>query len=191
MREVCTSNFSDIEYVFLDRDGVINRNPPEGGFVTSWKQFVLLPGVVEAIAVLRQSGRKVMVVTNQRGVALGLFSEPELRQLHDRLQTYLGSQGTALDAVYCCIHDEGQCACRKPLPGLFEQAFRDFPGANADNSVVIGDSLSDIEAGTRLGMRTIFIADASRSSVPNADRAIALASACATSLLDAVRRYLE
>ena len=185
MGESSANNFSGIRYVFLDRDGVLNRSLPDGRFVTCWEQVELLPGIAEAIARLNRSGRKVIVVTNQRAVALGLCSETELLALHDRLRECLASQGAHLDAIYYCPHDVGECNCRKPLPGLFEQAFRDFPDANPGNSVMIGDSLSDMEAGARLGMRTIFIAadharpmDATSAAVP-----------VARSLEDCVQRY--
>ena len=193
MGEHNASNFSDIEYVFLDRDGVLNRGLPGGRFITRWEEFELLPGVSGAIAALNRSGRKVIVVTNQRCVALGLCSEAELLTLHQRLQQRLHQDGAHLDAIYYCPHDAGECNCRKPLPGLFERAFNDFQDANAGNSVMVGDSLRDIEAGARLGMRTIFVdnnsGEASRS--PDGDRAAALASAVARSLPDCVRRYLS
>jgi histidinol-phosphate phosphatase family protein len=193
MGEQNASNFCDIEYVFLDRDGVLNRSLPDGRFITRWEEFELLPGVADAIARLNRSGRKAIVVTNQRCVALGLCSEADLLTLHERLQKQLTQQGARLDAIYYCPHDVGQCNCRKPLPGLFEQAFRDFPGANVTNSVMVGDSLRDVEAGARLGMRTIFIDNPceSGSRSPDADRATALASAIALSLPDCMQRYLS
>jgi D-glycero-D-manno-heptose 1,7-bisphosphate phosphatase len=183
-------NLANIAFVFLDRDGVLNRHLP-GSYVTSWEQFEWLPGVEEAIARLNRSGRKVILVTNQRGIALGLYSEADLQVLHDRLRDHLATHDARLDAIYYCPHDNGQCNCRKPLPGLFEQAFRDFPGATASNSVMVGDSLSDMEVGSRLGMRCILISDPSEPPSPDADRAAALAIASATSLLDFVQRYLD
>ena len=183
-------NFENIEYVFLDRDGVLNRNPADGGFVTSWEQFQLLPGVEPAIARLNRSGRTVIVVTNQRGIALGLYSEADLLALHDRLREHLAEHGARLDAIYHCPHDNGQCHCRKPQTGMFEQAFRDFPGAAAGNSLMIGDSVSDMEAAARLGMRSILIADPAGPPRADAQRAAALATVSATSLLDFVRRWL-
>jgi D-glycero-D-manno-heptose 1,7-bisphosphate phosphatase len=193
MGEHNANNFSDIEYVFLDRDGVLNRSLPDGRFVTRWEEFELLPGVAGAIARLHRSGRKVIVVTNQRCVALGLCSEADLLTLHERLQKQLTRQDARLDAIYYCPHDAGECNCRKPLPGLFEQAFRDFPGASASNSVMVGDSLRDIEAGARLGMRTIFIdvGSVGESQSLDADHATALASAVARSLPDCVQQYLS
>jgi D-glycero-D-manno-heptose 1,7-bisphosphate phosphatase len=193
MGEHNASNFSDIEYVFLDRDGVLNCGLPDGRFITRWEEFQLLPGVAATIGFLNRSGRKVIVVTNQRCIALGLCSEADLVTLHTRLQKELALQCAAVDAIYYCPHDEGQCNCRKPLPGLFQQAFRDFPRARNTNSVMVGDSLSDIEAGARLGMRTVFIDKANNggSRSQDADRATALASAVALSLPDCVQRYLS
>ena len=193
MGEHNANNFSDIEYIFLDRDGVLNRSLPDGRFITRWEEFELLPGVAGAIAQLNRSGRKVIVVTNQRCVALGLCSEADLLTLHERLRNQLTQQGARLDAIYYCPHDVGECNCRKPLPGLFEQAFRDFPGADATNSVMVGDSLRDVEAGARLGMRTIFIDNPceSGSRSPDADRSTAMASAVARSLPDCVQQYLS
>jgi D-glycero-D-manno-heptose 1,7-bisphosphate phosphatase len=176
----------EVRYVFLDRDGVINRKPPEGQYIASWSQVEILPGAAEAIRRLNQSGRTVLVATNQRGIALGLYGEEELAALHTRLQEYLASQGAHLDGIYFCPHDVGQCRCRKPLPGMLERALREHPGASAANSVVIGDSLSDIEAGQRLGMSTIFIEGEADRQKPGADRARLLADRVAGSLLEAV-----
>ncbi|MGC2108350.1 MAG: HAD-IIIA family hydrolase [Candidatus Korobacteraceae bacterium] len=181
-------DFSGIEYVFLDRDGVLNRKPAGGGFVTRWEELELLPKAPEAIAVLNRSQRTVIVVTNQRGIALGLFSQDDLERLHDRLCLELSTKGAHLDGIYVCPHDRGQCNCRKPLTGLFAQAFADFPEARPDNSVMVGDSLSDIEAGYRLGMRTVLIADATDTSTPEMTRAAALAQASLASLAEFVER---
>lgn len=183
------TQFADVAYVFLDRDGVLNRKPPQGGFVTSVDEFELLPEIPETIAELNRSGRKVIVITNQRGVALGLYSLHDLAYIHDYLKIQLAAAGGHLDAIYVCPHDAGQCNCRKPLTGLFDQAFADFPGAHPANSIMIGDSLRDIEAGVRLGMRTVILADASDRVAPEAQRARELASVSCTSLAEFVRYY--
>jgi D-glycero-D-manno-heptose 1,7-bisphosphate phosphatase len=179
-----------IRYVFLDRDGVLNRKPPEGGYVTGWEQFHWLAGAVEAIARMNRAGFSLIVVTNQRGIALGLYAEAQLGIIHTNMRHDLARQGARVDAIYYCPHDNGKCHCRKPDIGLFEQAFRDFPQANAQNSVVIGDSLSDIQAGRRVGMKTIFIRGEADRQKPGADAAANSADAVATSLLQAVELHL-
>jgi D-glycero-D-manno-heptose 1,7-bisphosphate phosphatase len=183
-------DFSNIEYVFLDRDGVLNRNPGGGRSVICWDEFELLPGVEDAIAQLNRSGRKVIVVTNQRAVALNLISRDELDRLHDQFRAKLDTRNAHLDAIYICPHDVGECNCRKPLTGLFEQAFRDFPDAKPGNCVMIGDSLRDIEAGVRMGMRTVFITGVANIETAGRDQASKLAQICVTSLPDFVQRCL-
>ena len=157
-------NRSLVGYVFLDRDGVVNRKLPEGEYVTDWGQFQWLPGAVEAIATLNRAGMTVILVSNQRGIALGLFTHDQLESIHGNMRAHLAQHGARLDAIYYCPHDVGECQCRKPDVGLFAQAYKDFPQASADNSVVIGDSLSDMQAGQRLGMRDHLYPGRSRPS---------------------------
>jgi D-glycero-D-manno-heptose 1,7-bisphosphate phosphatase len=179
-----------VRYVFLDRDGVLNRKLPEGAYVSDWTEFQWLPGAVEAIARMNRAGLTVIVVSNQRGVALGRVSIPQLELIHARMQSHLAAQGARLDAIYYCPHDRGQCDCRKPGIGLFAQAAKDFPEVHAGNSVVIGDSLSDIEAGRRLGMTAIFIQGEPDRQKAGAVSAASLADAVADSLLQAVEKHL-
>lgn len=183
--------FAQAIYVFLDRDGVINRKAPEGQYVSCWDDFHPLPGAEQAIARLNASGRKVIVVTNQRGVALGLYTAENIATLHEQLAAHLALFDAHIDAIYYCPHDRNECNCRKPGIALFEKAFRDFPGASAANSVMIGDSISDIEAGVRLGMPTVFIRGNRDHQKPGAERAASLATAVADTLLDAVNQYLS
>jgi D-glycero-D-manno-heptose 1,7-bisphosphate phosphatase len=177
--------------VFLDRDGVLNRKLPEGAYVGDWEQFEWLPGAVDAIARMNRAGLTVIVVSNQRGIALGRLTDAQLELVHGNMQTYLAGQDARLDAIYYCPHDNGQCNCRKPDTGLFEQAMNDFPQVKAENSVVIGDSLSDIQAGRRLGMKTIFIEGEADRQKPGADAAAAIADAVAGNLLEAVQTHLK
>jgi D-glycero-D-manno-heptose 1,7-bisphosphate phosphatase len=179
-----------VRYVFLDRDGVLNRKLPEGAYVSDWAQFQWLPGAVEAIARMNRAGLTVIVVSNQRGIALGRLSVEQLELIHDQMRSHLARHGARLDAIYYCPHDQGECNCRKPDTGLFEQATKDFPEVVAKNSVVIGDSLSDIEAGRRLGMRTIFIEGEPDRQKAGAQTAASLADEVAPSLLQAVEKYL-
>ena len=177
--------------IFLDRDGVLNEKMPEGRYVASWAEFRLLPGVPEAIGRLNRAGLRVIVVSNQRGVALGLYSAADVAAIHANLQKLLGEQGAHVDAFYFCPHDKAQCNCRKPLPGMFEQAQRDFPDITPETSLMVGDSLSDIEFGRRLGMRTVFVEGDPEHRKGGAEQAAELADGRFGSLQEAVECLLS
>jgi D-glycero-D-manno-heptose 1,7-bisphosphate phosphatase len=181
----------DLNAVFLDRDGVLNEKMPEGRYVTGWHEFHLLPGVPQAIARLNRAGLRVVVVSNQRGIALGLYTAADVEYIHASLQNLLKAHGAHLDAFYFCPHDKKECNCRKPLPGLFEQAAAQFPDLAAETSVMIGDSLSDIEFGRRLGMKTIFIEAAPEHQKPGAHLAAEMADLSSPSLPQAVELLLN
>jgi D-glycero-D-manno-heptose 1,7-bisphosphate phosphatase len=177
--------------IFLDRDGVINEKMPEGSYVTNWQEFHLLPRVAEAIAALNMAGVRVIVVSNQRGIALGKYTVSDVDAIHAELQKVLQTSGAHVDAFYFCPHDKKECDCRKPLPGMFEQARRTFPEIRAEESVMIGDSLSDIEFGQRLGMTTIFIEGNAERRKSGAEAAAKLADRQFPALPEAVRAILE
>jgi len=181
---------ADLRTVFLDRDGVINEKMPEGRYVASWSDFHLLPGVPEAIARLNRAGLRVIVVSNQRGIALGYYTCAAVNGIHERLQGLLKSRGAQIDAFYYCPHDKNACTCRKPNPGLFEQAAARFGEIEAASSVMIGDSLSDVEFGRRLGMRTVFLEGSPDRRKPGGAKASALADLRCQSLPDAVEALL-
>jgi D-glycero-D-manno-heptose 1,7-bisphosphate phosphatase len=183
--------FPGIKYVFLDRDGVTNRKLPEGQFVRCWREFEFLPGAESAIAALNRSGRHIIVISNQRGIALGLYTRADVETLHTKLQERMAEHNAHIDAFYYCPHDQNQCNCRKPKTGLFEQVFRDFPEASTQNSIVIGDSISDIQAARTLGLLAIFIQGDPKTQKPGAEKAAALADAVADSLIEAVEKYLS
>jgi D-sedoheptulose 7-phosphate isomerase len=145
--------------VFLDRDGVINRKQPEGDYVKSWPEFEFLPRAKEALKLLKEQGRRIIITTNQRGIQRGLMTENDLQNIHARMEEKLAETGVSIDKIYYCQHEEGTCSCRKPQTGMFLQAQKDFPEIDFRSSAVIGDSLSDMEAGSRLNCRTILIAD--------------------------------
>lgn len=177
--------------VFLDRDGVINRKLPEGEYVSSLDRFTLLPGVPQAIARLNLAGLRVLVVTNQRGVALGKYSLSTIGSLHAHLAQLLSTHGATIDAFYVCPHDKAACDCRKPAPGLFLQAQRQFPQINPATSVLIGDSYSDILFGAQLGIATIFIEGDPTHRKPGAEKALTLATATAPDLPAAISLLLD
>jgi len=181
----------DMKTVFLDRDGVINDKMPEGRYVTSWAEFHLLPGVAEAIAKLNQAGLRVVVVSNQRGISLGLYTAADVLSIHSALQNLLSSHGAHVDGFYFCPHGRGECNCRKPLPGLFEQAVAEFPEITAATSVMIGDSKSDMEFGRRLGMTVVFIDGDPKRQNPGNEAAGDLADLRFPSLAEAVKALLK
>lgn len=143
--------------VFVDRDGVLNEKAPEGAYVSRWEGFRVLPGVPEAIARLNRAGLLVIVVSNQRGIARGLYTAADVECLHARFQELLQARGAHIDAFFFCPHEEDQCRCRKPLTGMFDQAVARFPGISATTSVMIGDSAADMEFGRSLGMATLLV----------------------------------
>ena len=115
--------------LFLDRDGVINAKAPEGRYITDWADFQFLPGVVGALARIRDVAPDavVVVVTNQRGVARGAVASATVDDIHARMRDQLRAAGADVDAIEVCPHETGTCDCRKPALGLFRRAMADFP----------------------------------------------------------------
>jgi len=183
--------FRGIQFVFLDRDGVINRKAPESQYIWQWNQFHLLKRADEAIALLNRLGMRVIVVTNQRGVYRGLYTVDEVHEFHARLQQELGRLGGHIDAFYVCPHGGGDCDCRKPKTGLIDQAFRDFPTANKANSLLIGDSLSDMQLADALGIPSILIENEEWDEDRNRADAERLATRVSSSLFEAVSVFLR
>lgn len=148
--------------IFLDRDGVINRKAPEGDYVRRWEDFEFLPGSVEALQTLAAAGAALFVVTNQRGVALGSLDPRDLDDIHARMSASLASAGVDIAGIYVCPHDVDACDCRKPGTRLFLDAKAEYPWIDFGVSDLVGDSLSDLEAGDRLGMRLWLVGDEAR-----------------------------
>lgn len=141
--------------VFLDRDGTINEAAPEGEYVMEPAEVRLLPGAAEAIRTLNELPAKVVVVTNQRGIALGLMSEDDLADVNAELTDQLAWDGARLDAILHCPHGKDECDCRKPGPGMFRRAEEEVDGVRIEGAAMIGDSPLDVEAGRRLGLTTV------------------------------------
>ena len=139
--------------VFLDRDGTINVKAPEGDYVKSPGEVRMVDGSGSAIARLNDAGIPVVVVTNQRGIALGLMSEDDLAAVNARVAEEIARDGAHVDAWYHCPHEKGMCACRKPGTEMLERAARDH-GIDLGRAVMVGDSASDVEAGRRVGATT-------------------------------------
>jgi histidinol-phosphate phosphatase family protein len=146
-----------VKAVFLDRDGVINRKAPPGEYVANWSEIEFLPGGIEGIALLCKSGFKVIVVTNQRGIATGKIRLADLDEIHTRMKATIYEAGGVLSAMYYCPHDTSdKCACRKPRPGMLLQA-AEAHYLDLSSCWMVGDSSSDIEAGKTAGCRTALI----------------------------------
>lgn len=140
--------------IFLDRDGTLNPDP---GYIRSPDQFELLPGVAEALARLKQAGARLILVTNQSGIGRGLLSTPDLEAVHMKLKNLLHAAGASLDAVYVCPHHpDDRCSCRKPNPGMIDQALRDQP-IDLTRAYMIGDHVRDMELAKRVGVRSILV----------------------------------
>lgn len=155
--------------VFLDRDGVINRKAPEGEYILREKDFEILPDAPAAIRLLKEAGFLVIVITNQRCVAKGLLSEADLQAIHKTMLKRLRVNGAVIDAIYYCPHeDNDRCACRKPKPGMLLQAASDHI-IDLAASWMIGDHLSDAEAGKAAGCRSILLANESQAVPPAFD----------------------
>lgn len=140
---------------FLDRDGTINVGAAEGEYIVAASEVRLLPGAAEAIRLLNELPAKVVVVTNQRGIALGRMSEADLAAVNAELIGQLERAGAQLDGILHCPHEKGECDCRKPGPGMFERAVAELPGVRLEGAAMVGDSALDVEAGRRLGLTTV------------------------------------
>jgi D-glycero-D-manno-heptose 1,7-bisphosphate phosphatase len=161
---------------FLDRDGVLNVDT---GFIHQIDQVEWIVDAAEAVRLINEAGFYVLVVTNQSGVARGLYDEAAIARVHAHMQDILRKQGARIDAFYYCPHHpEGtvkefavECGCRKPMPGMLEQAAREWP-IDIDRSFLIGDRDADLAAAAAFHIRGIKF------------------DAQAASLLDVVRREL-
>jgi D-glycero-D-manno-heptose 1,7-bisphosphate phosphatase len=150
--------------IFLDRDGVINVKAPEGDYIKSIDELHLLPHVGEAIRLLNESGYNVIVITNQRGIALKKMTMDDVLSIHNQINKELAGEQAHIDDFFICPHDKGVCHCRKPEIGLFLQAEKKYPVIR-ESSYMIGDSPSDIKAGHNYGLRSIAV----HNPVPEAD----------------------
>ena len=147
--------------VFLDRDGVINE---EVQYLCHPDQLRLIPGAAMAIRRLNLAHIPVIVVTNQAGVARGYFTEEAVGQIHAALAELIGREGARIDRFYYCPHHptEGMapyrvdCQCRKPRPGFLYRAAKEVD-IDLGQSVIIGDKISDLEAGWRAGCTTVLV----------------------------------
>jgi D-glycero-D-manno-heptose 1,7-bisphosphate phosphatase len=150
--------------LFLDRDGVINVNH---GYVHTPTQVDFVPGIFSLVAAANAKGLKVVVVTNQAGIARGFYTEKQFHQLTQWIQDQFGLKGAKIDATYYCPHHPEHglgeylriCNCRKPAPGMLLDAISDLD-IDKNNSIMIGDSMTDACAALEAGIGRIFLLQA-------------------------------
>lgn len=179
--------YKSLPVVFLDRDGVINQQAATHEYITEWENFIILPGVYEALKLLNASGYKVFIVTNQRCVARKITSLEKVNDLHEKMLHDLAIHECHVDGIYICPHDvSDNCKCRKPAPGLLLQVQEYLEEnfsctVNKSLSWIIGDSQSDVEAGRSYGINTILITHNNEPAMKNLT---------AENILDAVNKIL-
>ncbi|OFX79043.1 MAG: hypothetical protein A2X12_05835 [Bacteroidetes bacterium GWE2_29_8] len=145
--------------IFLDRDGVINKRII-GGYITSVEKLELLPGVTDAIKIFSNIFNKIIVVTNQQGIGKGLMTKEDLHSVHNNLIQQIEQSGGRIDKVYFSPYLKAENSfLRKPNIGMGLMAKKDFNDINFNKSFMIGDSISDMQFGKRLKMKTVFISD--------------------------------
>ena len=157
---------------FLDRDGVINV---DRGYVWLWDDFEFLPGVVEAMRALEAAGYALIVITNQSGIARGYYSEASFLALTDRIERELAAHGVHLSGTYYCPPLPAasmephaiKCDCRKPMPGMIQQAAREI-GIDLSQSIIVGDKESDVAAGVAAGIPSRYLVCPEKSELPEA-----------------------
>ncbi len=143
--------------VFLDRDGVINEN--KNGYLYKWEDITIKAHVVSSLRQFMKAGYKLIIVTNQSGIARGYYTESQLHTLHKKMNAYFKENGVVIDAMYHCPHGPNDgCMCRKPGIGMLTKAASE-QNLNLSKSWFIGDSETDIEAGRFANVRTIYIGD--------------------------------
>ncbi len=142
--------------IFLDRDGVINRNM-DNDYVKNWEEFEFLPNSLEAIKRLTEANYPLIVITNQACVSKKIVSPQTLNDIHQKMVSEVENAGGRIHAIYHCPHrDEDKCDCRKPKPGMLIQAAYEH-NINLLDSYLIGDSMTDIEAGQQVGCHTVLL----------------------------------
>ena len=144
-----------LDTLFLDRDGVINVKL-DGQYVRSTNEFEFMIGAEMAISKLSKIFNRILIVTNQQGIAKGNMSDKDLDILHKYMLLELKKNGGVIDKIYYCPHLAVEsCSCRKPKPGMIQQAIIDFPEIKVAESYLIGDSDTDITAGNKMGLITV------------------------------------
>lgn len=155
--------------IFLDRDGVINKYPGNFKYVESQKDFIFLPRVKEAIALLTKAGYKIFVISNQAGVSKRIYSKETLSGITKNMLNEIERSGGRIEEVLYCIHtEEENCNCRKPKTGLINQVLAVGGYVDKKQSFFIGDSIRDIKTGKNAALKTILVLSG-REKIENKD----------------------
>lgn len=152
------NNLDKYKYLFLDRDGVINVERPDD-YVKNISEFIFIDGSLQAIAKLKRKFDRIFIITNQRGIGRNIMTHSDLQQIHSFMLSEVEQAGGKVDQIYFCPDTDSTCINRKPNVGMAFQAQRDFPGVNFLESIMVGNSKSDIEFGNKLGMYTVLVGD--------------------------------
>ena len=144
--------------LYLDRDGVINKNK-DNDYVKSWDEFFFIEGSLKAISILSNIFKKIFIVTNQRGIGRGIMTDQDLDIIHNKMIGEIESKKGRIDKIYYCSDIDYLSLNRKPNPGMALNSKNDFSDVEFNKSFMVGDQLSDIEFGKNLGMKTILIGD--------------------------------
>jgi histidinol-phosphate phosphatase family protein len=147
-----------VKAAFLDRDGIINKKPNPGEYILSWDDFVFSEGIFGLLRSLTYQGYKLVIITNQRCVSMGLISLKSLETIHHKMNNYLEGISIQIYGIYTCPHGENECFCRKPKPGLIFEAQKNL-NIDLSSSIIIGDSLNEVLLGETLGIKTYYIGD--------------------------------
>lgn len=158
-------NYTDITFILelgiydtllLDRDGVINQYRPND-YVKRWDEFAFIPEFLEAIPQWSKLVKRIVIVTNQRGISKGLFTEEDLQDIHQRMIHEIERNGGRIDKIYHCTALSNSDPNRKPQTGMFRQMLKDFPEVIPDRCLMVGDAISDMQFANNCGIAGILI----------------------------------
>ncbi|MDQ5962367.1 MAG: D-glycero-D-manno-heptose 1,7-bisphosphate phosphatase [Patescibacteria group bacterium] len=137
--------------VFLDRDGVINKKADKHCYITKEKDFVFNDGIFNVCLHLQNNGFEFIVITNQRGIARGFYTETDLEKIHNIMKRGFLEKGINLLDIFYCPHEEGVCNCRKPKPGMLEMSFEKYC-FDKGGAILISDTMEDVSMGESFGI---------------------------------------
>ena len=146
--------------IFIDRDGVINKDPggwTEHSYVEKEEEFIFVPGSVEALKKLKNNNYEMIIISNQGGISKGYYTEEALIRVTNLMKSELKKENVEFEKIYYCIHqDSDNCDCKKPKTGMFKQAEKEL-NIKARGNYFIGDGKMDVEAGSSMGLKTILV----------------------------------